>query len=282
MSGLNATPNGMNSSPSWRRLTRFLVVTACVVVIGIGTAWTWRWTKYAPVRAAELAHVRLQHAEALELGTQFLWSHPNDPRASRVVALSLCTLGRPHEAERYFEAAGDCLDRDDFKRRVSGLILTRRSTRAVAVLREALRRWPDDAASLRTLAALCGELGRNDEAIELAQRLCRISSSEAVGYALLGSIHQRMGHVQETVDCYLKTLELDPQLTSVPDPRVLLRTLADGLYSLERLDESESYFRRDDGECGCREPARARFAAAREGRHRRRRTELARGDRSES
>jgi tetratricopeptide (TPR) repeat protein len=193
---------------------------------------------------AETAYEDGEFPLALQAAERFLRAHPDDSRTARVVALCLTKLGRTRDAERFCELASDRLTPDEFQFLARSMLRAGRVGRAEQLMRETLRRWPHHAWTLRNLASLYAAANRNRDAIPLARRLSEIPTEAAVGFALLGTIYQRMDRVQEMIECYQQVLQLDPELRQVPEPAALLKALAEALTGMGRFDEAAPFYHR--------------------------------------
>jgi protein O-GlcNAc transferase len=107
---------------------------------------------------------------------------------------------------------------------------------AEGVYRAILAEDADQPVVLHLLGALCGQMGRNDAAIELVSRAIGLRE-DAGFYDTLGRTLKAAGRLEDAISAYRKAIELKPDFAAAQN------NLGVALRAAGRIDESKSEFR---------------------------------------
>lgn len=212
---------------------------AFVSILAILPAAVWLALRFDPLGHARADFDRRQYVAALGAAEDYLKRWPADSRASLMAARCATRIGQPSRAEAHFAHAG-ALGIDDLHDRAYGMIQLQQPRRAVDLYEEILARNPGDALALKRLAAVFMGLKRYTKLPEIAARLMTIPGEEVAGRTLSGIGHHVERQYPEAVEAFLKVLEGDPELTSMPLPKTLfwnhlaIDLLAQGKYAEAR------------------------------------------------
>ncbi|WP_435010350.1 tetratricopeptide repeat protein [Tundrisphaera lichenicola] len=166
---------------------------------------------------ARLAFQNREYSTALRLAKDHLRRWPGDRSALLMAARAATRSGQPEKAETYYQKAGR-LSLDDLHDRAFGLIRLKQVDQAAQIYREILADHPDDALSIKRLAAILMDQLKYKEIPDLAARLIRVPGEEVAGQTLAGiSAHVRKDFDQAAI-AFGRVLELDPELRSMPLP----------------------------------------------------------------
>ena len=69
---------------------------------------------------------------------------------------------------------------------------------------------PDDSYALRNLEGAYNKLGRLEDALAVAKRLCAAAPDDASSYRRLGDIYEKLGRIHSAIESYSKATELEP------------------------------------------------------------------------
>ena len=198
-----------------RRRARSLAVAALLLAAG-PLAWVG-WSEWDPamIREAEAAYRRGDPATAWRKASEHLARRPSSRAGASVAARSLTRLGKPAQAEPYYDRAGE-VSLDDLHARALALAQAGLSAEAARACRAILADRPDDALALRRLAAALITTSRWDEALDAADRLTRLPGAAVVGHTLAGTIHHDTESPERAVLEFERVLELDPGLEKMP------------------------------------------------------------------
>jgi tetratricopeptide (TPR) repeat protein len=204
----------------WRRPVVLLccVITALLAAIG--------WFEYDPpaLARAEAAYRRNELDAALRIARGHLDRRPYSRSAAILSARCLSRLGRPKEAEPYFQKASP-LSLEDRHIRAYAFVLANARDPAILAYREILRLWPQDVLALRRMAAVLISESRWYDAMDAARRLTEIPSAAVIGHTLAGVVHHNTGESEDAVNAFDQVMVLDPELKQMPlKPRSMFWT----------------------------------------------------------
>jgi tetratricopeptide (TPR) repeat protein len=209
----------------------------------------WGVIRSGALREAEAAYRQNNLSLALRRAHEILKRDPSNRGAALVAARSLSRLNRAEGAELYFRQAGK-LGYDDLHLRAFGLVRANKHEEAIHAYREILDQWPKDVLALRRLAAELMTVRRNDETLEVADRLIRIPEGAVIGYTLKGVVYYNAKFHEQSVPAFERVLELDPDLRLMPlQPRESFWIyFANDLISLGRAAEARAHLTRELGD----------------------------------
>lgn len=203
-----------NYSQLFGRFLRFWRFWLPLVLLGIAI-FVWQWYSHRPMREALEAAANGRWIEAGALTSSYLRDHPNDRRATVLLARCQAGIGRADEAEQIFSKIPN-LTVQELTWRGEALLRAKWWARATPVYEQIVRSEPNNWPAVKQLAALLQKERRPEEAMQLADRLTAQPSHAAAGHFLCGLIHLHEGRSQEAVDHWEKVLELDPTAASLP------------------------------------------------------------------
>src|SRR5262245_49391213 len=213
----------------------FLTVAAAAGWLGVS------WFMARPLAEARRAYENGDYTIAASLAETRLAQHPSDANAILLAARASAHSGRWDRAEAYFVQV-PLHDLDDFHMRASGLVACELLTEAAAVYDQILQRWPLDPDALQSLAAIRGgDQRRFDEALVLAEQLCRIPSHKVVGLVMVAKIRYSLGHLEATVSSFENALAISPDLKELPsnEPVDALLVYSKALLLLGKVEQAE-------------------------------------------
>jgi tetratricopeptide (TPR) repeat protein len=173
---------------------------------------------------ADAAYSRNNLEAALRIAKAHLARRPFSRHATLLATRCLSRLGRPDQAEPYYQKVGT-LDLEDQHIRAYALVLSNRREPAIQAFREILKRRPDDVLALSRLAAVLLSESRWDDTLRTAERLINIPSGAVIGHTLKGVVHHNTRDPELAVVEFDRVLELDPELKQMPlKPRSMFWT----------------------------------------------------------
>lgn len=215
--------------------------TAVVVILVAIMAAGWLALRFDPLGSVQGDFERRNYVAALGAAEDYLKRWPGDPRASLMAARCATRIGQPSRAEAHFAHAG-ALGIGDLHDRAYGMIQTQQPRRAADLYGEILTRDPDDALALKRLAAVLMGLKRYAKLPEIANRLMTVPGEEVAGRTLAGIGHHVDRHYPEAAEAFLKVLDIDPELKSMPLPATLFwNHLAIDLLAQGRFADARTY-----------------------------------------
>jgi tetratricopeptide (TPR) repeat protein len=196
----------------WRRP----VVLFCGVVTSLLAAAVG-WFEYDPpaLAQAEAAYRRNELDTALRVARGHLDRRPYSRSAAILSARCLSRMGRPKEAELYYQKASP-LSLEDRHIRAYAFVLSNARDPAILAYQEILRLWPQDVLALRRMAAVLISESRWYDAMDAALRLTEIPSAAVIGHTLAGMVHYNTGESQDAVNAFDQVMVLDPELKQMP------------------------------------------------------------------
>jgi tetratricopeptide (TPR) repeat protein len=222
-----------------------------LLAAGLSAAFAWSELHPQALARAEAAYGRNQLGAALRLAEGHLAQRPMSRQAALLAARCLSRLGRPDQAETYYQTAGP-LHLPDRHIRAYALVLKNRREPAIRAYQEILEQWPDDVLALSRMAAVLISQSQWNDALKAAERLIQLPGGAVIGHTLAGVVHHNTGDSELAVFSFARVLELDSQLTQMPlKPRSLFWTeFAYNLLAVGRWDEARRYLHRalDEGE----------------------------------
>jgi tetratricopeptide (TPR) repeat protein len=240
-------PSPLRRGRRWRRrwaLAGGLI--ACALLAALG----WSELHPAALVEAEAAYRRNHLEAALGIAEGHLARRPLSRQAALLAARCLSRLGRPDQAEAYYQKAGT-LELADRHIRAYALVLNNRREPAIQAYREILVRWPDDVLALSRMAAVLISERRWGDALETAERLIKIPAGAVIGHTLAGVVHHNTRDAELAVFAFDRVIALDPELKRMPlKPRSMFWTdFGYNLLAVGRWDEARRYLRRafDEG-----------------------------------
>jgi tetratricopeptide (TPR) repeat protein len=197
-------------------------IVACILILtGLTSVFAWFEIYPAALVEADAAYRRDDLEIALRLARGHLARRPTSRHATLVAARCLSRLGKPQEAEDYYQKAWP-LDREDSHIRAFAWVVNNSRETAIRNYQALLAHWPDDVLALSRLAAVLISESRWSDALDSAGRLIKIPEGAVIGYTLAGVVHSNTGECDETVDEFRQVLRLDPELKRMPlKPRTL-------------------------------------------------------------
>jgi tetratricopeptide (TPR) repeat protein len=203
---------------------RWAAIAGGLVAAGLLAAFAWSELHPAALAAAEAAYRRNDLPAALRLAEGHLARRPFSRQAALLAARCLSRLGRPDEAEPYYQKAGS-LALEDRHIRAYALVLNNRREPAIRAYREILERRPDDVLALSRMAAVLISESRYHEVLEAAERLIQIPDGAVIGHTLAGVVHHNTRDSELAVFAFDRVLQLDPELKRMPlKPRSMFWT----------------------------------------------------------
>lgn len=241
--------------PVRSRARRTLAVAArSAVLLGLIALTAWNFTRSDRLEEALTAEARGDDPTALKLALAHHDRRPWSAAADRLAARCLSRLDFAERAEPYYRRARG-LDHADRLHRAYGFTRANLRERAVEAYRELLTMVPGDVATLRLLGGVLLSQSRWPELVPVAEQLIatppgpvvaltpqltdeghwrlkplRLEAPRALGYTLLATAQSNLENPNSAAEAYLKVLELDPQLRTMPLPRAIFcKDLADVL-----------------------------------------------------
>ncbi|HKE48279.1 MAG TPA: sulfotransferase [Rhodanobacteraceae bacterium] len=97
--------------------------------------------------------------------------------------------------------------------RLEGVLAYRRGqfAEAIALLRQTLAAWPDDAPTLGNLGSAFADAGRIGDALMAMRRACEVAPDQAAGWFNLGRLFDSQAHVVEAEKALARAIGLAPQ-----------------------------------------------------------------------
>jgi tetratricopeptide (TPR) repeat protein len=207
-----------STAPSRRRGRRwrrpFAIAAGLIVALLLG-AFAWSELYPTALAQADAAYGRNDLETTLRIAKAHLARRPFSRRAALLAARSLSRLGRPDQAEPYYQQAGS-LDFEDRHIRAYALVVNNRREPAIQAYREILASRPDDVLALSRMAAVLISEARWGEAIAAANRLIEIPAGAVLGHTLAGVVYHNTFESDLAVFQFDRVLELDPELKRMP------------------------------------------------------------------
>jgi tetratricopeptide (TPR) repeat protein len=234
-------PNSMRRG-AWRRRVPYLcgLIAACLLA-----ALAWSELHPAALEEAKEAYRRNDLEAALRFSQSYITRRPFSRHANLLVARCLSRLGRPKDAEPYYQKASP-LDLSDRHIQAYALVLNNMRKPAILAYHEILRLWPDDVLALSRLAAVQISESSWLDALETAGRLIRNPAGAVIGHTLAGVVHHKTGESEEAVVDFGLVLKLDPELKQMPlKPRSMFwADVGHSLLSIGRAQEAQRHLQR--------------------------------------
>jgi tetratricopeptide (TPR) repeat protein len=186
-----------------------------LIATGLLAALAWSEFHPAALAEAEAAYRRNKLETALHLAEGHLARRPFSRSAALLAARCLSRLGRPDQAEPYYQKAAP-LDYQDEHIRAFALVLENRREPAIRAYQAILARWPADVLALSRMAAVLISESRWADVLEAAQRLIQIPDGAVIGYTLAGVVHHNTRDAELAVFAFDRVLALDPKLQRMP------------------------------------------------------------------
>jgi tetratricopeptide (TPR) repeat protein len=198
--------------PRWRRR---LAIAAGLIAAGLLVAFAW--SEFCPkaLAEAEAAYRRNDLETTLRIAKVHLVRRPFSRYAALLAARCLSRLGRPDQAEPYYQQAGP-LELADRHIRAYALVVNNRREPAIRAYREILASRPDDVLALSRMAAVLISERRWGDVLEAANRLIKIPAGAVIGHTLAGVVHHNTFDPELAVFEFDRVLELDPELKRMP------------------------------------------------------------------
>lgn len=195
-----------------RRWRRRLAIAACLVAAVLLVAFAWTELNPKALAEADAAYRRNDLETTLRIARGHLARRPFSRQAELLMARCLSRLGRPDEAEPYYQQTGS-LGLEDRHIRAYALVVSNRREPAIQAYREILASRPDDVLALSRMAAVLISESRWGDALEAANRLIKIPAGAVLGHTLAGVVHHN------TSDSELAVFEFDRVSSSIPSSR---------------------------------------------------------------
>jgi tetratricopeptide (TPR) repeat protein len=230
----------------WRRPILLL----CGVITGLLPAAIGWFEYYPPALAqAEAAYRRNELDTALRIARAHLDRRPYSRAAAILLARCLSRLGRPKEAEPYYQKACP-LGLEDRHIRAYAFVVSNARDPAILAYQEILRLWPQDVLALRRMAAVLISESRWYDAMDAARRLTQIPSAAVIGHTLAGVVHHNTGESEEAVNDFDQVMALDPEFKQMPlKPRSMFWSeYGRNLILVGRTEDAKRYLHRALGE----------------------------------
>jgi tetratricopeptide (TPR) repeat protein len=219
-----APARGVESPRRGWRWRRRAAIVGGLLATGLLAAWAWSELHPAALAAAEASYRRHDLKAALRLCEAHLARRPSSRSAARLAARCLSQLGRPDQAEAYYEKAAP-LELEDRHIRALALVVNNRREPAIRAYREILKRRPDDVLALSRMAAVLISESRWEDTLRTADRLIRIPEGAVIGHTLAGVVHHNTRDSELAVFAFDRVVELDPGLKRMPlKPRSMFWT----------------------------------------------------------
>ena len=109
---------------------------------------------------------------------------------------------------------------------------------AEEILAEQLVDYPDEVRFSRALIGLLLSQDDSKAALQEANRVAKLPGREAIGYFLVGGVHQASGDNEKAIDAFNESLQLSPTA------REPLRGLVASMVKLDRSDEAIAYLKK--------------------------------------
>ena len=198
-----------------RRWRRRLAIAACLVAAVLLVAFAWTELNPKALAEADAAYRRNDLETTLRIARGHLARRPFSRQAELLMARCLSRLGRPDEAEPYYQQTGS-LGLEDRHIRAYALVVSNRREPAIQAYREILASRPDDVLALSRMAAVLISESRWGDALEAANRLIKIPAGAVLGHTLAGVVHHNTSDSELAVFEFDRVLELDPELKRMP------------------------------------------------------------------
>ena len=209
------------------------------------------WFEYDPpaLARAEAAYRRNELDAALRMARGHLDRRPYSRSAAILSARCLSRLGRPKEAEPYYQKASP-LGLEDRHIRAYAFVLSNARDPAILAYQEILRLWPQDVLALRRMAAVLISESRWYDAMDAARRLIQIPSAAVIGHTLAGVVNHNTGESEDAVNAFDQVMVLDPELKQMPlKPRSMFWSeYGRDLILIGRTEDAKRYLHRALGE----------------------------------
>ena len=245
----HALPPLANSSPIAQpqaRVHRWAIPFAliAIILILISSAGFWLAIRFDPLGRAQAEFDRREYRIALNAAEDHLKRFPNDRRASLMAARCASRLGLSRRAKTHYHNAAS-LDIDDLQDQAYGLFLLQEPESAAEVYQQLLNLQPTNALALKRSAAVLMGWKKYKTIPELGNRLLAIPGEEIAGRTLLGIGHHELKHYPQASEAFIRVLQLDPDLKTMPLPRTLFwNHLANDLMAQGRNPEARDFLRR--------------------------------------
>jgi len=198
----------------WRR-RRLVAIGSGLIATGLLAAFAWSEFYPRALAEADTAYRRNNLGTTLNIAKGHLARRPYSRYAALLAARSLSRLGRPDQAEPYYQRAGS-LDLEDRHIRAYALVVNNRREPAIEAYREILASRPDDALALSRMAAVLISESRWGDVLEAANRLIKIPAGTVIGHTLAGVVHHNTFDSELAVIEFDRVLALDPELKQMP------------------------------------------------------------------
>jgi tetratricopeptide (TPR) repeat protein len=168
------------------------------------------------VTLAQLLGQEKRWSELNQLVTQWRGAHPDDTATTGALAGALTRTGDKEAMQMAEDLLRVMLERNP--KSVPSLMLlamlmqnSGRNEESVALNRRVLEVDPNNVVALNNLAwVLCEQQGQYQEALELAEKGLKMAPAYADLIDTRGTIHYRLGHLDEAVRDYSRCIELYP------------------------------------------------------------------------
>jgi tetratricopeptide (TPR) repeat protein len=192
-------------------------VACAVALVGAALAGAVAWAELHPpsLAKAEAAYAQNDLESALRLAEDALEGWPEHRGANALAGRCLSRLGKPLEAEPFYQKVSP-LGLEDSHIRAYAFVINNLREQAILAYDELLSRWPDDVLALSRRAGVLISESRWNDAQETAGRLAGIPAGTVIGYTLAAVVHHNTGEAEEAVDEFGRVLELDPELKQMP------------------------------------------------------------------
>jgi tetratricopeptide (TPR) repeat protein len=230
------------SSSRLRRVVAFLTTT--LALAGLAALTVWNVTRSEWLSRSRRAYAQGELSVSLQQALDHLKRQPWSREAALLAARCLSRLDYAADAEPYYQKAGE-LDLNDLQIRAFGLVRGNHRRQAIEAYEQILARWPDNITALRRLAAV--QLSENNipQLNALADRLIHTPGGAVMGYTLEGVVAQSERNYEGVVEAFEHVLAEDPDLRSMPLPRLLFWShLAESLIKMGRMEDVSRYLTR--------------------------------------
>jgi tetratricopeptide (TPR) repeat protein len=164
---------------------------------------------------ADAAYRRNDLETTLRIAKGHLARWPFSRYAASLTARCLSRLGRPDEAEPYYQRAGS-LGFEDRHIRAYALVVNNHREPAIQAYREILASRPDDVLALSRMAAVLISESRWGDVLEAANRLIKVPAGAVIGHTLAGVAYHNTYDSELAVFEFDRVLQLDPELKWMP------------------------------------------------------------------
>ena len=192
-----------------------------------------------PLRAAVLAHEDGDLDTAYPLYRQFVADNPKNPTALQLFGLLLSQLGQYEPAIALMRESLNLFPDQAEVANNLGNALSRfgRLDEAIASYTEALRILPDYVEALRNIALCYLKSDRFDDALASLQRCLDINPTDATAWFAMGNVRRAQGDLDGAVADFEKAIELRPEFADAHhNLGVCLRLLHRPEEALERYE----------------------------------------------